>query len=129
MSKKILLVEDEKDISSAFKKQLSLIGGYEVDIANGGKEALEKLSKNKYGLVLLDLAMPHIDGITVLERLKIDSEKKEPNYCNPPIIILTNVTSEETQKELEEFEIKDYIIKSSIRNKELLEKVKSIIKK
>jgi len=123
MSKKILIVEDEKDIASAFKKQLSLIAKYEVEIADGGQKALDMLKESQYDLILLDLAMPHVDGISVLQYLKDDKEKKDQEYHHAPVIILTNVTSDETQEEVNEFEIADYIVKSDVDYKSLIEKV------
>lgn len=73
---KILLAEDEKSLSSAIAKGLKKMG-YAVDQAYDGEEALEYLEVNQYDLLILDLNMPKVDGITVLNRLRrADAELK-----------------------------------------------------
>lgn len=66
---KILLAEDEKALSSAIAKGLKKTG-YAVDQAYDGEEALENLEVNQYDLLILDLTMPKVDGITVLNTLR-----------------------------------------------------------
>ncbi|MDR0924531.1 MAG: response regulator transcription factor [Hungatella sp.] len=66
---KILLAEDEKLLSSAIAKGLKKVG-YAVDQTYDGEEALEYLEINKYDLLILDLNMPKVDGITVLKTLR-----------------------------------------------------------
>lgn len=125
---RILIVEDEKDIANAFEKQLTMIGGFEVEIAEGGDVALEKMKETQFDLVLLDLSMRHVDGITVLQRLHEDKGKKESEYKHAPVAVLTNVTSEETKAEVEQYGVADFIVKSDIRSDGLIEKVKKLIK-
>jgi CheY-like chemotaxis protein len=108
MNKKILIVEDANDIAQAFKKQLDLQGGYDVEIAVGGKQGLEMMAGTQYDLILLDLIMPEIDGIEVLRRLKEDPAQ----YKKAPVIVLTNVTNEETKSEVEAFGISKFIVKT-----------------
>lgn len=73
---KILLTEDEKSLSSAIAKGLKKLG-YAVDQAYDGEQALEYLEINEYDLLILDLNMPKVDGITVLNTLrKTDTELK-----------------------------------------------------
>ncbi len=73
---KILLAEDEKLLSSAIAKGLKKVG-YAVDQTYDGEEALEYLEINKYDLLILDLNMPKVDGITVLKTLRgTDTELK-----------------------------------------------------
>lgn len=66
---KILLAEDEKSLSSAIAKGLKKVG-YAVDQAYDGEETLEYLEINQYDLLILDLSMPMVDGITVLKNLR-----------------------------------------------------------
>lgn len=68
-SLKILLAEDEKLLSSAISKGLRKTG-YAVDQVYNGEEALEYLEINEYDLLILDINMPKVDGITVLKRLR-----------------------------------------------------------
>ncbi|MDO8446065.1 MAG: response regulator [Deltaproteobacteria bacterium] len=72
----ILVVDDEKDtcllLSQVLEKE-----GYDVDTANSGKEALSILKKKKINLVITDLKMPEMDGLTFLrEARKLKSKAK-----------------------------------------------------
>ncbi|MDM8533129.1 response regulator transcription factor [Clostridiaceae bacterium HSG29] len=80
MNKTILIVEDEKNISRFLELELTH-EGYEVDKAYDGKEALEKLENNSYDLVVLDIMLPKINGMTVLRRLR--------KFSSIPVIMLT----------------------------------------
>ena len=81
MMNKILLVDDEIEITEINKRYLEQ-GGYDIDIANDGKEALEKYKRNKYSLIITDIMMPNVDGYEFIERLR---ESKN----NTPVIMLT----------------------------------------
>lgn len=119
--KKILLVEDEAGIANAFKKQLTLIGGFDVTVAGGGKEGLKLLEEQDFDLVLLDLVMPDLDGVEVLRTIRAEGSKNK----DLPVVILTNVTSEETKKGIEEYGIKEFIVKTEIEPEVLIEKINS----
>ena len=89
--KKILLVEDEKELARLTKIRLEN-AGFTVEIANDGKEGLEKVATLKPDLVILDLVIPKIDGYRVCEVIKSD-----PKYKNIPVIMLT-VRSQSIEK-------------------------------
>jgi len=86
----ILICDDERDIVSALKIYLQ-DSNYRLFEAYTGKEALELVSENDIHLVLMDIMMPVMDGISALVRLR---EK-----CNIPVILLT-AKGEETDKVL-----------------------------
>ena len=67
---KILVVDDEKNILTTLSRTLGL-EGYAVEVAGGGKIALEKFQKAQPDVVLLDVKMPDIDGLAVLEKLRV----------------------------------------------------------
>lgn len=77
----VLVVEDEGKIANILRKGL-LIDLYNVDIANDGEEALEKISYNSYDFIILDVMLPKIDGLTVCREIR----KKNTTI---PILILT----------------------------------------
>ncbi len=124
MNKKILLVEDEASIADVFKDQLAL-GGFDVEIASGGAQALEMLKANKYDLILLDLVMPDIDGLAVLQAIK----EKPEEYHSIPTIALTNVTSDDIRKEVEPYNLKAYLNKLNVKPQMLLETVNNALAK
>lgn len=76
----ILICDDEKDIVSALKIYLKT-SGYNIYEAYNGKEALEQIKEHDIHLVLMDIMMPEMDGITAM--LKIREE------TNLPVILLT----------------------------------------
>ena len=80
MAKKILIVDDEPLIVKGLKFSLEQ-EGYDTDAAYDGNEALEKINENKYDLILLDLMLPGVDGMTVCQQVREKS--------NVPIIMLT----------------------------------------
>ncbi len=65
----ILVVDDEEHIRLLFKEELE-DEGYRVDLASNGLEALEKLKRTDYNLVVLDIKMPGMDGIQTLGEIK-----------------------------------------------------------
>ena len=84
----ILVCDDEKDIVSALKIYL-MAEGYRVYEAGNGREALEYLAKEDIHLVLMDIMMPEMDGITAMVKIREQS--------NVPVILLT-AKSEDTDK-------------------------------
>lgn len=73
---KLLLVEDEQKLSSILAKGLKKLA-YAVDVAFDGEEALLALEQNRYDLVVLDLNLPRVDGLSVLQMLRqTDRETK-----------------------------------------------------
>lgn len=81
MSKKILIVDDERNIRTTLKMCLSG-EGYEIETAVNGEDGLEKAEKDKYDLIFLDIKMPGMNGMEVLEELR-----KRGNKTN--IVIMT----------------------------------------
>lgn len=78
---KILLCEDERDLSSALTKILTM-SKYEVDAAYDGVQSLEKAHTNHYDLIILDVMMPRVDGFKVLKLLREEGDVT-------PILMLT----------------------------------------
>jgi DNA-binding response OmpR family regulator len=67
--KSILVIDDDKSILRTFTRILQK-AGYNVDVAETGKEAIEKAEKNKYDLSLVDVRLPDMDGTDLLIKLK-----------------------------------------------------------
>ena len=81
--KKVLLIEDNEMNRDMLSRRLER-KGFEVILAEDGREGLEKLGEAKPDLVLLDVSLPVLDGFEVLRRAKA-----EPETSSIPVIILT----------------------------------------
>ena len=68
MKRRILVVDDEDPILELVTKVLK--GDYEVDTARDGVEALDKLQQSKYNILLTDIVMPNMDGLTLLKQAR-----------------------------------------------------------
>lgn len=119
--KKILLVDDEKDIVEFLKYNLEQ-EDYEVVVGYDGEEALEKLDETP-DLIILDIMMPKLDGFETCKRIR---EKKD--FEHTPIIFLTAKAGEANEIKGLELGASDYIQKP-ISPKKLIARVKSNLRK
>lgn len=69
---KILIVEDDKEIREMIEGYLTN-EGFSIAIATNGIQAIDQFHKNKFDLILLDLMLPHIDGMTVMKKIREES--------------------------------------------------------
>jgi CheY-like chemotaxis protein len=81
---KILLAEDDTSIQAIAVMALTRVGGHEVVTVADGLELLEKVAKEKFDLILLDVMMPRLDGFEACARLKADFATRDI-----PVIFLT----------------------------------------
>ena len=79
--KKILITEDEKNLSQIYKAKLEDVG-YSVDIVNTGLSAVDYVKTTKPDLVILDIKLPDVNGIKVLQEIKQE-------YSDLPVIMCT----------------------------------------
>lgn len=117
----VLVVEDEEILLTALKEELTM-GGYQAEGAADGVEGLEKAKSLKPGLILLDLLMPKMDGMEVLQKLKADGETRDI-----PVVILTNLSDYEKISEALSLGAMDYLVKANYKLEDLLEKVKTVL--
>ena len=121
MTKKCIhIIEDEPDILMLYKEFLAG-AGFDVTTATNGEEGLTKIQEKKYDLILMDVMMPKVDGLGVLQTLK-DAGKKIPT-----IVMLSNLSHDEAVKEALALGAKDYVIKSEVNPDQLLEKIKKYL--
>ena len=118
---KILIVEDDPLMSRMYQK-IFTFEGYEVEMAGDGQEGLDKAREVMPTLALLDVMMPKLNGLQVLEKLKEDPKTK-----SIPVIMLTNLAGQQdAESALAKGAIK-YIIKSEHDPKEVADMVKEIL--
>lgn len=118
--KKILVVDDEKELTSLVSLHMKM-AGYEVLTAANGEKALAAAQEEKPDLIILDLMLPKIDGWEVCRRLRQDPEIK-----NVPVIMLT--ARAEIEDKLKGFEAgaDDYVTKP-FSPRELVSRVKRVL--
>jgi two-component system OmpR family response regulator len=120
--KKILIVEDDNFVAEVYFAKLTEMG-YEAILAQNGEEGLSRLNSDKVDLILLDILMPIMDGLEMLEELK-----KHDEWKNIPVILLTNVGEKESIQKVREFGVKSYLIKSHFTPAEVIEKIEAVFK-
>lgn len=119
-NKKILVIEDEQYLRDLYVELLKE-EGYAVDFAEDGQIGYDKIVAEIYDLVLLDLVMPRMPGITLLRKLE------EENYSQKQkqkIVVLTNLGQENIIAEAISMGVRGYIIKSDVTPDKILSEVK-----
>lgn len=120
--KKVLVVEDEQYLRDLYV-QILQEEGYEVEQAADGEQAYDAMHKGGYDLVLLDIMMPKMDGLQVLEKLQ-GSQAEKPNNS---IVILTNLGQDSAIARGVALGSRGYIIKSDYTPDQLLNEIKQYI--
>ncbi len=118
--KKILVVDDDV-IFRHLVKELLEDAGYAVDTAKDGAEGFEKLKKERFDLVILDVNMPKLNGFETLNKIREDEE-----IFDMPVIMLTVKSMVADQLQGFEYGADEYLAKP-FENDILLAKVKSIL--
>jgi len=117
---KILIAEDEKKVANFVKKGLQE-EGYVVDLASNGDDGLRLATDNTYDLVILDIYMPGLDGLTVLKRLR------EARIRTPVLLLTVRATIEDKVLGLDSG-ADDYLTKP-FAFQELLARVRALLRR
>jgi CheY-like chemotaxis protein len=115
----ILIAEDDPVLRNLYVRKFTLTG-YDIQTAENGEQALKVLIDTKPDIVILDIHMPVMDGIQVLEKLP-----KEIRPC--PIIVLTNFGDDETRAKCTALQADDFFIKKDMTMKSLVEMVEKLL--
>ncbi len=118
MDKKILLAEDDKFLSTAMGDKLTR-EGFMVLHASNGVEAVVIAKAEHPDLILLDIIMPQKTGFEVLTELRLD-----PATHDIPVIVLSNLGQEVDIKKARDLGAIDYLVKSDVEMKTVVEKIK-----
>jgi len=119
--KRVLIVEDEKSLFEILKDKFEM-EGFGVLIAENGAIGLEVALKELPDIILLDIAMPVMDGLEMLRLLRDDEKGK-----NLKVIILTNYGDMEKFVQAKELGVVDYLVKADWSMKDIVEKVRKQI--
>ena len=120
---KILLVDDDKVFIEMYKLRLEA-SGYEVVVVEDGEKALVSAMDVKPNLILLDIMMPKINGLDVLDILKSTPETK-----NIPVIILTALLKDVNEVRGLMAGAAGYLVKSEVTPAQVVEKIESVLQK
>ena len=93
MKNSILLVDDEPNVREMLRQMLEM-GGFDVIEAEDGLDALDKLEDIVPDVMILDVMMPHLDGVSVCKQLRADAE-----FVSLPIIMLSGKTQQKAVQE------------------------------
>jgi len=110
---KILIVEDEATLRDSYKLILSTVP-YDVSVASDGAQALELCETNKFDLILLDIMMPHVDGVTFLKRYNDTPGPKSK------VVVMSNLSSGDELSKAMALGAHRSVVKADVSPRELL---------
>ena len=116
-TKKILIIEDELSLSNVLYNKLKR-ENFNIFMAKNGKEGLEIALREHPDIILLDIIMPVMDGITVLNELRKNSWGKSAK-----VIILTNLSDASSVANVLENNVYDFLVKSDWKLEEVIKKI------
>lgn len=122
MTKKILVVDDDLNIQEMLNSGLSRYG-YAVQVSSSAIDALSMIEKTKFDLLIIDVMMPDIDGITLCKTIRNMDQS-----ADIPVIILTALSDAETMNDALLFGAVDYVVKP-FDMRSLKEKINSALHK
>lgn len=120
---KIMVAEDDRLISGSLCDALKG-QGFDAIPAYDGEEAVAKVKEQKPDLLLLDIMMPKLDGISVLWELKAN-----PDTAQIPVVVLTNIGDVETISKIVEAGAVDYLLKSDQSVDDIIQKVRDVLQR
>jgi len=121
LNKRILIVEDDLALIRALADKF-LSEGFDVLEAKNGEEGLVVALQENPDLILLDIVMPRMDGLTMLKELRNDERGQEV-----PVIVLSNLTDTAKTADMVDEGVMDYLIKSDWKLEDVVKKVKQTL--
>jgi adenylate cyclase len=117
-----ILVVDDSDVIRQTLVRLLKREGYEALGANCGREALDILATHIPDLILLDIMMPDIDGLELLERIQA-----KPEWKTIPVIMMTAVSDTQTIRRCELLGAREYLVKATFSVSDMLQHVRNFL--
>lgn len=118
-NRKLLIVEDDKALADILGDRFRS-DGFKVESAPDGKQGLKKALDWLPDVILLDIVMPEMDGISMLRELRADDKGKEVQ-----VILLTNLSDSQKVYEAMSHNVFDYLIKSDWEIDDIVKEVRS----
>ena len=120
-TKKIMIIEDDRFLSSLMKARLEK-DSFVVLQAFDGEEAMSLLKQDTPSLVILDLIMPKITGFEVLQSISIS-----PQLQKVPVVILSNLAQDSDIEKARQLGAKEYFVKVKVSIDDLVKKIKGLV--
>lgn len=118
---KIAIVEDDGVIRQMYRMKFES-EGFEVEVAENGKDGVALVQHMKPDIILLDMHMPEMDGVSALTKIRAEKWGKDI-----PVIVLTNLGEEESPKNLRALGISGYIVKADFTPRQVVARVKDAL--
>ncbi len=115
--KHVLVVEDEVALAQILESELKE-ASFDVTTVLNGTDALDTLKNNTFDIILLDIILPGVDGFDILNFIR--KNKKDLT----PVLMLTNLSQEEDMNHAMELGANEFIIKTDITTKKIIDKIK-----
>lgn len=122
MSQKILVAEDEMELRELYVDIIKN-AGYEVDGAEAGDEALKKIQSGVFDLVLLDIMMPKISGLEILDEIK----KTPPAGKKPVILAWSNLSHDPAVQKALQNGASAFLVKADYAPDQILQEIKKYL--
>ncbi|MEO5499782.1 MAG: response regulator [Candidatus Saccharimonadales bacterium] len=116
---KIAIIEDDSVISQMYRMKFEA-DGFEVQVANNGKDGVVLVKEFVPDMVLLDMQMPVMNGDEALRQIRKTDWGK-----TVPVMVLTNLGEEEAPKDIRSLGIESYIVKADLTPRQVVDRVKS----
>ncbi|MBI2009397.1 response regulator transcription factor [Candidatus Saccharibacteria bacterium] len=120
---KIAVIEDDQPIREMYAMKLRT-SGFEVAVAEDGQQGLSLAKKFLPDLILLDLRMPIMDGTEMLKQLRAENWGQKIL-----VIILTNISPDETPMDLRLLKVEKYIVKAHYTPRQVLDEVMAVLRR
>ncbi len=118
---KIAIIEDDSVISQMYRMKFEA-DGFDVQVANNGKDGIDLVREFQPDIVLLDISMPVMNGDVALKSIR-----KEEWGKTVPVLVLTNLGEEEAPKDIRSLGIESYIVKADLTPRQVVARVKQAL--
>ena len=120
-NKRVLIVEDSPAMRQLIRFALNKVEGLEVLEANDGVDGLSKLTGKKFDLLIVDINMPIMDGLKL-----IDMVRKNAEHQDVPILIITTESAEEDRQRAMALGVNEYLTKP-VQSQQIVESAKQLL--
>jgi two-component system, OmpR family, alkaline phosphatase synthesis response regulator PhoP len=120
---KVAIIEDDIAIVQMYRTKFEA-EGYRVETAGDGETGLELIASFLPDIILLDLMMPNMNGLDMLQKLRA-----QPGGKDAKVVVLTNMGDTETATRVYKMAADDYIVKAEMTPKDVADRVKKLLSK